>query len=171
MTKLGILLACDHYPNVSSHAHQIDSQLRLWLAKSGTTFTDIEVYATHHGALPRHAASCDAWIVSGVSLAGTQASQGQVDALKQFLRAATSFGRPIYAINHAEHIVHQALAAFHAAAPETPPAPRAVSNPFRSFQGRSNLFRFNPATRRVDALPRPAAICPRRLFGVLRRAA
>ena len=171
MAKLGILLACDHYPTVSADARRIDSQLRLWLASYGAVFDEIEVFATHEGALPRHAAECDAWIVSGAPLEASQAGQRNADALRQFLRAAASFRRPIFAINHAEHVVHAALAAFDAPAPASAPLPRSIQNPFRSFHGRYALYRFNPATRRVDVLPRPSVICPRRMFGVLRRAA
>lgn len=171
MSKLGILLACDHYPTVSDKADQIDAQLRYWLAATGTTFDDVEVFAVYDGALPHHAASCEAWIVSGALLPPVFDQNDRGKRLKNFLRAAASFGRPIYAINHAEHVVHDALAAFCASRPETPATPRAIQNPFRSFCARHKLHRFNPATRRVDALDRPEAICPRASFRAFWRAA
>lgn len=171
MSNLGILLACEHYPEVRADAHLIDASLRYWLADSGTTFDGIDVFAAYAGDLPGHAASCDAWILSGVPLSDSPTGAERADAMTQFLRAAASFGRPIYAINHAEHAVHAALATCQTTPPDTSPTLRAISNPFRSFQSRYQLFRFNPATRRVDALQRPAAICPRRMFGAFRSAA
>lgn len=171
MAKLGILLACEHYPTVSSKAQEIDAQLRLWLNAYGTPITEIEVFETYQGALPRHAASCDAWIVSGVVLSAGRDEPERGYAIRQFLRAAASFGRPIYAIHHGEHLVHDALAPFCSKPPTTSPTPRSIQNPFRSFHSRSHLHRFNPSTRSVEALSKPAAICPRQMFGVMRRAA
>ena len=171
MTTLGILLACEHYPEVSAEAQYIDAQLRHWLAENGTAFDDIRVFAAYTDDLPRHAECCDAWIVSGTPLPAIFDAENRALCLRQFLRAAASFGRPIYAINHAEHVLHASLAAFDAAPPATPPTPRAIQNPFRSFQSRFCLFRFNPQLRCVEALPRPPALCPRRMFGALRCAA
>lgn len=161
MSKIGLILACDHYPVVSSDATQVDAQLRFWLAANGTTFDEIEVYAAYDGALPNHGASCDAWIISGA----TYPTLGQNFAIGQFLCAAASLGRRIYAINHAEHTVHATLGAIDAPAPATPSAMRVIRNPFRSFHSGETLHRFNPSTRQVEALPRPDAICARRRFG------
>lgn len=171
MPKLGLILAGEHYPALDKTTRQIDAQLRHWLAGCGTIVDAIEIFTAFEGELPHDSGCCDAWIVSGVPLAAGPEEEDRAQAIGRFLCAAASGGRPIYAINHAEHIVHAALAAEDAAPPETPPLPRAIQNPFRSFQSCHQLFRFNPQTRRVDALKRPAGICPRRMFGTFRRAA
>ena len=170
MPKVGLILACEHYPAVSGDVTQFDAQLRLWLGAYGTTFDTVEVFTAYDGKLPRHAGYYDAWIVSGVPLSLT-ASSDTNRALKHFLRAAAKFGRPIYAVNRGEHVLHTALTAIGAAPPTTSPFLSTIRNPFRSFLGRDTLHRFNPTTGMAEALSRPANTCPRRLFGALRQAA
>ena len=167
MSTLGVLLACDHYPDVSSNVNEMDAQLRLWLVHAGTHFNDIKVFAAFDGDFPRHAALCDAWILSGMLLPMNGSSEDADWALKQFLRAAASIRRPIFAVHHGEHVLHAALADFDAIPPETPGCMRYIRNPFRSYQSRDTLYRFNPATRTVDALDRPVEITPRGVFGAL----
>ena len=171
MSKLGILLACEHYPNVDAHTNSIDAQLRHWLISYGTAVTKIEVYTLYAGELPRQVTECDAWIVSGVFLGGCDVSSGQSLALRQFLQAADSFNRTVYAVNHGEHILHNALAAFDAEAPKTPKIMRSIQNPFRSFHNRYTLHRFNPRARCVESLKRPDAISTRGIFAPFRQAA
>lgn len=171
MSKLGILLACDHYPRAAHAPQHVDAQLRLWLATFGTTFDDVEWYHVHEGQLPRHAAGCDAWVVSGVPISLPGSTVDTRWALTQFLRAAAACGRSLFAVHHGEHMLHSALAAFDAAPPVTPSVPRTVRNPFWSFHGRDTLHRFNPRTRSIEPLPRPQCLHQRDLLGAFRRAA
>lgn len=171
MSTLGILLACDHYPAVSANEKEIDAQLRIWLVNAGTSFNEIRVFKAYDGDVPRHAASSDAWILSGMPLPTFGSTDDVSWALRQFLRAAASFRRPIYAVNHGEHILHSALASFEAVPPSTPVMMRSIRNPFRSFLSRDQLFRFNPGTRTVDALERPFEISQRGVFGTFLAAA
>ncbi len=171
MTKLGLILVCDHYPLVSECVSEIDAQLRHWLLTLGIAPDAVEVFAAYDGVLPRHAGQADAWIVSGMPLRQVGEGGDGAFALRQLLQAAVSVRCPVLALNHGEHVVHAALAAVDVPPPATTPHIRAIRNPFRSFLGRDTLHRFDPLTRRVEALERPATLCPRALFGSLRAAA
>lgn len=171
MSKIGLILACPHYPDVSDKPEKIDAQLRIWLGVYGTDVTEIEVYEAHAGYLPRHAASCDAWIVSGLPLPCADPKLAEGRSIAHFLLAAAALGRTIYALNHAEHLLHDALASGHATPPTTGKVLRSIRNPFRSFHSRDTLHRYNPATKAIDALQRPETLCSRRLFGTWSQAA
>ncbi len=170
MSTLGLILACDHYPAVSTR-ETMDAQLRLWLEAIGINAHQIEVFAAYNGELPLHAAGCDAWIFSGLPLPLTAPGTDVPTALRQFLRAAAPLGVKILAINHAEHMVHAAIGAPDAKPPETSSRILSIRNPFRSFHSRDTLHCFNRVTGAIEALPRPQAICRRRIFAAFRSAA
>lgn len=171
MCRLGIVLACDHYPLVSDRVDRVDAQLRCWLDAIGIPVGEIEVFAAHEGEFPKHGAACDVWVVSGVPLTIFGPSHDHAGRLHQFLRAAAALDRTILGVHHAEHTLHAALAAVGAEPPATSPRIMSIRNPFQSFRGRDTLHRFDPVQRRVVALQRPTALCPRRLFGFGRHAA
>lgn len=161
MKTLGILLVSYHYPRVTPDADRLDSQLRRWLEAFGAEFETIQVFVAYDGHLPRHAAACDAWLLSGAPLPPANASDDHAFAMRQFLRAAHALGRTIFAINHSEHVLHDALAGVGVPRPNTSQHPRAVRNPFRSFHLRDTLHRFNPSSRTVEPLDRPTESCTR----------
>lgn len=165
MSRVGVILACEHYPHVSDKVRHLDAQLRLWLEGIGIRIDAMEVFAAYDGDMPGHAARCDAWIVSGLPLPISGRGSDFTGDLHRFLRAAAAVKRTILAVHHAEHVVHAALAATDAAPPATSPYIRSIRNPFRSFQGSDTLHRYDPATRRLVLLERPTDLCPRRLFG------
>ncbi len=155
MTNLGILLACEHYPEVSTSPARLDAQLRLWLEETGHVVTQIKVFNSFFGMLPEDPRDCDLWIVSGALIDYAQSSDC---ALHVFLRAAEASGREIYGLNHGEHVMHKALAQTGSLPPATPALPRSIRNPFNSFWRSDTLFAFDPKARSVQALPRPRAL-------------
>ena len=158
MPRIGLILACEHYPAVDTCPTQMDAQLRYWLESCGHSADAIKVYHAYHGELPETALECDAFIVSGTAVQWLDAGSDWRGILLMFLRAAAALNVPVYGLNRGEHIVHDALSKVGAPAPATPTHLRAIRNPFRSFHTSDTLHAFDAATRTVKSLERPRSI-------------
>ncbi|MDA5092843.1 hypothetical protein O2N63_01935 [Aliiroseovarius sp. KMU-50] len=155
MAKLGILLACEHYPEVVAEPARVDAQLRLWLQDAGHDINGIRVFNCFLGDFPECDTDCDLWIVSGALI---DLNHSYESRLCGFLCAVAAAGRPLMALNHGEHVVHKALAADGASPPATPELPRSIRNPFNSFWRSDTLFAFSASSRSLKALPRPTEL-------------
>ncbi len=158
MSRIGILLACNHYPQVSDDPIALDAQFKKYLGALGHSADELLVFEWFNGDKPAHAGLADAWIVSGHWIAWPTSGCDSFGGLISFLRAADALGLAVFGLNHGEHILHQALALPGAPAPGTPISMRAIRNPFRSFLIRDRLFAFDPTARKVREMPRPSAL-------------
>ncbi len=68
MARVGILLACQHYPNVTGTWEKTDLQLRTWLASLGHEFTSANIYDCSVGHFPSECGAESSWIVGGGAL-------------------------------------------------------------------------------------------------------
>ena len=171
MSRIGILLACDHYPRVSDDPLALDAQFRKCLEALGLTVDRLQVFDWFTGDTPSHAGMADVWIVSGTPITGLTSGCDPYGDLLAFLRAADALGSAVIGLNHGEQVLHAALALPGAPIPGSPSAMRAIRNPFRSFLSRDRLFLFDPIARRIRELPRPSALTLRAQFRAIARAA
>ena len=166
MKHLGLLLACEHYPSVRPKAEKIDSQLRAWLFDAGHPVSSISVFETYAGTLPPKVGVCDAWIVSGAHLGSILPCADHYGKLLQFLKGAVACELPVFGLYHGEHVLHAALAEPAAKAPTSRTFPLSIRNPFDSFRQKDRLFRYDPKSRLVQELERPAILT---IDGMLKR--
>ena len=164
MSHLGILLACDHYPQVKPFDETLDRQLSSWLQLLGHDIQRVTAFDAHLGQLPATTSACGLWIVSGTPLAWSPCCRDREGALCQFLKGVAASGLPIFALHRGEHVLHKALASPFEAPPETPAHVRAIRNPFRSFQMSDRLFSHDPATRTIREETRPQSLSLRGYF-------
>ena len=158
MAHIGLLLACEHYPDVPEAPVKLDRQLSLWLSELGHEASSVASYRCYDCELPQSVSECDVWIVSGAALNWRPCNRDLTGLMLGFLKGAAAAGVPILGLHHGEHLVHQALAAVDAPAPDTSASIRAIRNPFASFQSRDRLFAFVPSTRSVAEQVRPRPI-------------
>ena len=156
MSHLGILMACDHYPAV--HPSRIDSQLRGYLGACGVAADRFTAFKAHDGELPDRHDACDAWIVSGAPLFGGLDAARHRAALLDHIRRASALGQPVFGVYHGEHVLHAALCASEAPAPQSPPRPWTIRNPFWSFWQNDRLYAYHPAFGEVRPIPRSGSL-------------
>ncbi len=171
MSHLGILLACEHYPQVQPDLKGIDGQLKTWLGSLGHRIVRVSVYNAFDGGLPDRGTAADLWIVSGTCLNWSPCGRDIKGMLCHFLRAAAASDRPILGLHRGEHLLHAALACPSDAPPATTPHIRAIRNPFWSFQSTDRLFHYDAPRMAVRPLDRPEVLTTRAMFPRLRRAA
>ena len=171
MAHLGILMACEHYPDLPRAPRSIDRQLRLWLRALGHEVDRVTAHACHKGEIPATLGAADLWIVGGQPLEWTPCCRDLAGRLRAFLRAAAATGQPLLAVHHGEHVLHDALAELGASAPDSPRTIRAIRNPFLSFHARDRLFIFDPNIRRVVEAERPRELGFAHCFGMRREVA
>lgn len=148
MAHLGLLLACDHFPDVDDDPARLDAVFRARLAGLGHRIDRVSVLQCHRGQIPAWADGCDLWVVSGAAPAG--ASAPWQAPLTRHIRQSLAAGVPVYAIYHGEHVLADALCASASDRPDTAHCPQIVRNPFRSFWGRDRIYAFSIATGRVE---------------------
>ncbi len=164
MSHLGILLACDHYPNVAPEAEKFDARLRKWFEHLGHCISRVSLFETYDGDMPDSSDQCDFWIVSGAAPEWHPARPNPRGIVFRALRLAASSGNPIYAVYHGEHVVHAALASPFASPPSTCPQLHSIRNPFFSFGRSDTLHVFGAAAGEVRQLDRPEELKPNSLF-------
>ena len=167
MAHLGLLLASDHYPALPRRPESIDGQLKRWLRALGHDVMETTAYNCFEGHLPAKASDACIWLVSGPVLGWHPCCRDLGGKLRSFLRAAAAFDRPIFAVNHGEHVLHDALAGLGELPPETVKHLRSTRNPITSFQSRDRLFAYNPVARRIMEETRPEEMTFASIFGRL----
>ena len=171
MARLGVLLACEHYPHMKQQQTFLDRQLRLWLAALGHEISEVESYHCYDGEFPDRPGQADVWMVSGPSLDWRPCGRDLNGRIQSFLKSAAAVGCPVYGVHCGEHLIHNALAQIGSRPPESCPSIRAIRNPFTSFQSKDRLFCFNPTNRQVEEKKRPAYLQLSGMFGLKRMAA
>jgi hypothetical protein len=151
MAHLGILLTFDHYPVVRPCLRGIDRQFLNCLSEAGHKVSQVSVFDLSQG-VPQSPPECDLWVVSGTPDVIAASSPEVYHDILRWLRGLNERSH-VYALNHGEHVLHDALCSAHAAPPSTSRTPNLVRNPFWSFWRRDRLYAVR-ADRAVAALPR-----------------
>lgn len=151
MTHLGILLTFDHYPAVKPRIQGIDRQFLNCLSEQGHDVTQVSVFDLSKG-VPTAPTECDLWVISGTPDVIAASSPEFYDDILRWLRRLHERS-DVYALNHGEHVLHDAVSAADSASPVTPRTPNLVRNPFWSFWRRDKLFGVR-ADNVVAPLPR-----------------
>lgn len=138
MAHLGILLTFDHYPAVRPCLRGIDRQFLNCLSDVGHKVSQISVFDLTQG-VPTSPPECDLWVVSGTPDMIAASSPEVYHDILRWLRRLHEHS-DVYAFNHGEHVLHDALCAADAASPDTSRTPNLVRNPFWSFWHRDRLF-------------------------------
>lgn len=152
MERLGILLACDHYPLVSAKLGALDGRLAHLLRSRGHNIGELAVYDVYLGEVPASAHDCDLWLISGADLNWQAGGWGKNRDLLNYVASVHACGRPIYGINHGEHVLRDACCP-EKPAPATPRIPRVVRNPLKTWWRRDRLFTYCRLLGEVRAVP------------------
>lgn len=171
MAHLGILLAFDHFPELSGDPRRFDAQLHVYLASLGHAIDRVTVFKCHDGELPPPGFECDLWIVSGAPALWQRGSSEFYERMLTLIRRETRSRKPLYGLNRGEHVLHDALCPSGAAAPETSRLPTGVRNPFWSFWLRDRLHALSQDTLSVKPLPRSEVSVRAGFRSILMRAA
>lgn len=138
MAHLGILLTFDHYPAVRPCLRGVDRQFLNCLNDLGHKVSQISVFDLTQG-VPTSPPECDLWVVSGTpDVIAASSPEIYHDILRWLCRLDER--SHVYALNHGEHVLHDALCGADAALPGTPRTPNLVRNPFWSFWRRDRLY-------------------------------
>lgn len=150
MTHLGILLVSEHFPKVSDISNNLDPVLRQRFSLHGINVSRISVFKTFNDEFPQNITDCDAWVVSGSEMIWDPKDPALDRKLTSFIVNINDHQRPVFGINHGEHIVHRTLAKNDEPKPNSRVIPNTIRNPFFHFRERELLYRWCEGACIVD---------------------
>jgi len=120
-------------------------QVRQGRSPQGATAANVATYNVDFGALPRHGAECEIWVIIG---SPSPLDAASVAKTCSFLRAAASFGRTIYGMDGGEQFLHLALSDTDCGLHQKAAAKKGEP----SKQAPTLLYQFDPTRKRVVPL-------------------